>query len=229
MIKTLIADDNLSYAKNIINNIISKITDIKLEYVCTNGKETLDAISKKPFDLIFLDLQLPKLNGLEILKEINRLNSVKKPKVIIISGDMPLIEQIKSYDNICNIILKTESNDVICRKIEEVVNDMKYELTYSTVKLKVVSELTEMGYNFKYVGTKYILESIMYIYENNTFDLLDNLEKNVYKIVSYNNHKTLENVKTNIIKSTKLRHRNNEKITPKSVITQILIKIYDES
>ena len=229
MIKTLIADDNLSYTKNIINNIISKITDIKLEYVCTNGKETLDAISKKPFDLIFLDLQLPKLNGLEILKEINRLNSVKKPKVIIISGDMPLIEQIKSYDNICNIILKTESNDVICRKIEEVVNDMKYELTYSTVKLKVVSELTEMGYNFKYVGTKYILESIMYIYENNTFDLLDNLEKNVYKIVSYNNHKTLGNVKTNIIKSTKLSHRNNEKITPKSVITQILIKIYDES
>lgn len=43
MIKTLIADDNWKYSKNIINNVINKISGLKIEYVSEDGEETLNA------------------------------------------------------------------------------------------------------------------------------------------------------------------------------------------
>lgn len=223
MIKTLIADDNLQYTKNIINNIISKIPSIKVEYVSTNGKETLDIISKMSFDLILLDLKMPELSGLEILDRIDKLNIIKRPKIIIVSGEMPLIKNVISSDNVCNIILKSEDENIVYRKILEVANDINYELNCDNVKEKVILELLNMGYNLKHKGTKYIIESVMYIYQNNNFNMIDNLEKNVYSFVAYKHNKSMENIKTNIIKSTKPILEKDYSLTPKNVITKVLI------
>jgi len=64
--------------------------------------------------------------------------------------------------------------------------------------------LEKLGYNWKYKGTNYLLEAIIYIYKNNNLDLLDNLEKNVYKYISCRYNKSINNVKTNIIKATNI-------------------------
>ena len=164
MIKTLIADDNWKYSKNIINNIISKISDIKVEYISTDGEETLDVISKNSFDLILLDLQMPKINGIEIIERIQKLNMIKTPKVIIISGDLPLVECSSINNIVCNIILKTEDSESIYRKILQTVNDIRYEENYESVRAKTIVTLKRMGYSLKHKGTRYILESIMYVY-----------------------------------------------------------------
>lgn len=55
--------------------------------------------------------------------------------------------------------------------------------------------------------------------------MLDSLEKNAYNFVAHKNKKSVENIKTNIIKSTKLAVRDSLFLTPKNVITQILINI----
>ncbi len=164
MIKTLIADDNWKYSKDIINNIISKINDIKVEYISTDGEETLDIISKNSFDLILLDLQMPKINGLEIIEKIQKLNMIKFPKVIIISGDIPLVKYANIDNIVCNIIVKTEDTESIYRKILQTVNNIRYEETCESVREKTMISLKKMGYSLKHKGTRYILESIMYIY-----------------------------------------------------------------
>lgn len=77
----------------------------------------------------------------------------------------------------------------------------------------------------------------MTIYEHGSEELLDNLEANVYKIIAYKNNKTINNIKTNIIKATSLAYicqkenKINEyfgfeiKPTPKVVISTVIQKI----
>ncbi|MBO5348523.1 MAG: hypothetical protein J6A89_01695 [Clostridia bacterium] len=105
------------------------------------------------------------------------------------------------------------------------------------INKKVIFELSNLGYNFKLKGTQYIVETIMYIYKSQSVELLENLEENVYKVIAIKNNKSLNNIKTNIIKSTKFvdTYQNKNilykyfsldiKITPKLVISTILNKI----
>lgn len=103
---------------------------------------------------------------------------------------------------------------------------------------KVINELLILGYNFKLKGTQYLLDSIIYVYSNKNEEMLENLEKNVYKYVSLKNNKTVLNIKTNIINSTNYVYdyqnseilfryfSSNVKITPKLVIATVLKKIH---
>lgn len=103
---------------------------------------------------------------------------------------------------------------------------------------KVINELLILGYNFKLKGTQYLLDSIIYVYSNKNEEMLENLEKNVYKYISLKNNKTVLNIKTNIINSTNYVYdyqnseilfryfSSNVKITPKLVIATVLKKIH---
>lgn len=227
MVKVLIADDNFHFIKGIINSIISKISEVKVDYVATNGKEALEMLAQKSFDLVFLDLQMPTLNGIEVLRKVEELNLLKTPKFLIITGDLQLVSELRENKNVCNVILKSENEENITRKIKEVIDDINYETNLIDAKSKVVSEVCDMGYNIKLVGTKYLIEAIMYIYESNNLSLVDNLEKNVYKVIAYRHKKTIVNVKTNISKSTRTMYGTNTKSTPKNVINNVLAKVSD--
>ena len=52
--------------------------------VCYSGKEALDMVKGKKFFLILLDLQLPDIYGIEVLRQIKK-NSSETP-VIILTG-----------------------------------------------------------------------------------------------------------------------------------------------
>ena len=169
MIKTLIVDDDLEYTKNIINNIINKIENLKIEYVCTNGKEALDIITRESIDLILLDLKMPEIDGFEVIERLKKLNMIKFPKIIVISGENPLIKDIQLGDNVFDVIVKTEDRDIIYKKIMQTVNGINYELTYNKVREKTISKLLDMGYSLKHKGTRYIIECIMYIYRTKWF------------------------------------------------------------
>jgi len=64
--------------------------------VSTSGSDCLKKISKENFDLLILDLILPDMNGLEVLKKINeKKESFRGLKIIILSniGDKKEIEE----------------------------------------------------------------------------------------------------------------------------------------
>ena len=51
-----------------------------------NGKEALEQIEKKPPLLVLLDLQMPVMNGRELLQKLRAVSDTKDVPVVIISG-----------------------------------------------------------------------------------------------------------------------------------------------
>lgn len=68
-IKVLIVDDEQP-ARDIIRHYLKAFPDIVISGECANGFEALKAIREQQPDILFLDVQMPKINGLELLEVI---------------------------------------------------------------------------------------------------------------------------------------------------------------
>ncbi|MEX1188245.1 MAG: LytTR family DNA-binding domain-containing protein [Bacteroidia bacterium] len=68
-LKVIIADDELP-ALNLIDSYVKQIPSLQLVARCNNSKEVLDVLSKTDVDLLFLDIQMPGMNGLELSKRL---------------------------------------------------------------------------------------------------------------------------------------------------------------
>ena len=69
---TAIAIDDQKPALKIIENFCSKIEVISLLKTFDNAEETLHYLTKFPVDLIFVDVNMPKLNGLEFAGKLTQ-------------------------------------------------------------------------------------------------------------------------------------------------------------
>ena len=77
MTKYLIIDDE-QMAHQIIKEYCDLIPDLKLAKHCYDALEALDYLRTNQVDLIFLDLNMPKLKGFDFLRSLS-----KKPKIIV--------------------------------------------------------------------------------------------------------------------------------------------------
>lgn len=225
MINALIADNNLYFIKEIINTAKNEAIDVKAEYISTTTKETLEILLQNQFELIFLNKKFLDKNKGEILARISFLNTIKQPKIIIISDENNVDYELKNNKYISSIIYKSDTKEQLANKIKLVIENINYKTDITDTKNKVLSEINELGYNIKLVGTKYLYEAIMYIYESNNYGLMDNLEQNVYKPLAYKYNKSIINIKTNIAKSTRAMYGDDNRYTPKYVISDILTKV----
>lgn len=70
MMKAIIIDDE-PLARSIIKEYLLPYTDIVLAEECNDGFEGLKAIQQQQPDLVFLDIQMPKINGFEMLELVD--------------------------------------------------------------------------------------------------------------------------------------------------------------
>ncbi|MBN9614117.1 MAG: DNA-binding response regulator [Acidobacteriales bacterium 59-55] len=68
-LKTLIADDE-PLARKRLRQLLSVYTDIEVIEECRNGNEVVSFLKTKPADLVFLDIQMPGSNGLEVIEAV---------------------------------------------------------------------------------------------------------------------------------------------------------------
>lgn len=76
MIKCLAIDDE-PLALDLIEDFIGKIPSLKLVSKCDNAIVGLEILKKTHIDILFLDIQMPDINGFQLLKMIEQ-----KPKII---------------------------------------------------------------------------------------------------------------------------------------------------
>ncbi|RMG30252.1 MAG: DNA-binding response regulator [Bacteroidetes bacterium] len=74
-VKCLIVDDE-PIARDILESYIQKIEGLELVKSCQNAFEALNYLHQQPVDLIFLDIQMPGLNGMELMKSMPRRPSI---------------------------------------------------------------------------------------------------------------------------------------------------------
>lgn len=72
-IKVLVVDDS-ALMRKIISDMINSEKDMEAVDTARNGEELLDKISKSQPDVITLDVEMPKLDGIQALLEMKRRN-----------------------------------------------------------------------------------------------------------------------------------------------------------
>ena len=76
-IRCLIADDE-PIARQIVAGYIEQIPHLELVGTCKDAFEVMDQLRKTEIDLLFLDINMPKLSGISLLRSLT-----KRPQVIL--------------------------------------------------------------------------------------------------------------------------------------------------
>mgnify|MGYP000417058807 CR=1 FL=1 len=103
--KVLVVEDNPNDI-TIIKRAMRK-SDLKCElYFAQDGAEALDALAQKGEfedtprpDLILLDINLPKINGLEVLTKIKEDERLRRIPVIVLTISEREEDMVKAYDS----------------------------------------------------------------------------------------------------------------------------------
>ncbi len=85
----LVVDDDVAIRKlfeRILKKEEHRVTTV------SSGKEAIKAVGKKPFDIVFLDVVMPEMDGLEVFKAIKKINS---EAIVIMMSGYPVEERIK--------------------------------------------------------------------------------------------------------------------------------------
>ncbi len=70
-IRTLIVDDE-AHARTRLRHSLKDEADCEIIGECANGREALEAIRRDPLDLMFLDIQMPRLTGFDVCAQLTR-------------------------------------------------------------------------------------------------------------------------------------------------------------
>lgn len=69
--KIIVVDDN-KIVRDEVCQTLKRISNIKVEKTFSNGQDAFDWIMKNEVDVVISDVQMPKMNGIELIEAINR-------------------------------------------------------------------------------------------------------------------------------------------------------------
>jgi two-component system, LytTR family, response regulator LytT len=118
---TTIAIDDEPLALQLVKGYIEKTPVLKLVGVFDNPLDAMDCLSKESVDLIFVDIQMPDLTGIEFTRSL-----VNGPKVIFTTAyEKYALEGYKL--DVVDYLLKPFSYEEFFRAVQKVQNRMKTE------------------------------------------------------------------------------------------------------
>jgi CheY-like chemotaxis protein len=84
-LRVLVAEDN-TINQRVIRGLLGKLGCIV--HVAENGQEALDALSQKPWDVVFMDCQMPVLDGFEATRRLRAAHGSQLPVIALTAGTM---------------------------------------------------------------------------------------------------------------------------------------------
>ena len=153
--RILIVEDEISLA-NIVAERLKK--DRYIIDISNDGESGLDNALTGIYDLIILDIMLPKINGIDILKEIRKKD--RAVKVIMLTAKAELDDRLSGFENGANdYVPKPFHVEELAARVNAQLNigkamDQNLEfgdivLDYKLSKLRCVTSREDVGINNK--------------------------------------------------------------------------------
>jgi two-component system, NarL family, invasion response regulator UvrY len=124
MLRVIIADDHPVVLKGLKEILSEGFDDVAIDGT-TTGYGLLNSIQNNTYDLVLLDISLPDINGLEVLKEIKK----KKPKLPVLIISMYPEEQYAPRAmkaGAQGYITKLSASDELVRAVRKIMSGKRY-------------------------------------------------------------------------------------------------------
>ncbi|MCX6695530.1 MAG: response regulator [Candidatus Altiarchaeota archaeon] len=119
MAKILVVDDEpemIDILKLILEDAGHKV------YSANNGQECLNTAEKEKFDLIFMDIRMPRMDGWETLRRLKEKKLLKGSKVIVLTVEKgPGVEIFGLQDIVDDYITKPFDKDVLLKNMRNIL------------------------------------------------------------------------------------------------------------
>ena len=86
-LRVLVVDDE-ALARHRLCSLLAKVPDIEIVGECENGLEAVASIRESQPDLVFLDVQMPELDGLEATRQIRARLADNGPRIVAITANV---------------------------------------------------------------------------------------------------------------------------------------------
>lgn len=134
-IKLLVVDDH-PIVREGLKLIFETEEEIEIADEANNGKEALNLLGQKRYDLILLDISMPIMDGLEFLQEKERIKNTTGVVILTTVDDKDIIRKALSFE-IRGFLLKDAKREEM---IQTVLAASKGEVTKSFEIEKIMSQ-----------------------------------------------------------------------------------------
>lgn len=127
-IKVMIVDDH-SLMREGIKQLLEFDGDIHVVAEASNGSECLNVLNLKSVepDVLLLDINMPKKNGIEVLQELKERKAYPNMKILILTVHNEVEYLLKAVDiGVDGYILKDSGSVELKKAINAVMNDESY-------------------------------------------------------------------------------------------------------
>ncbi|TXS93834.1 response regulator transcription factor [Parahaliea maris] len=104
-LSTIIVDDE-NLARRGLSLRLAEIPEVKIVAECANGQQALAAIAEHSPDLVFLDIQMPGMDGFAVVEEMQ-------------SDDMPMVVFVTAFDQYAVDAFRIHAVDYVLKPIED--------------------------------------------------------------------------------------------------------------
>ena len=193
MIKCLIVDDE-PFARNLLEQYILKVPYLSLLRTCSNPLEAIEVLRENEIDLLFLDVQMPEITGITLLKDLH-----KKPLVILTTAYSEYA--LEGYElDVVDYLLKPITLERFLKAVEKASQRINPSLSKSAENNNLEKNTPEKVINNDFIqpfvfvkdGTKLVkirLNEILYVEGLKDYVTIHTKSQ---KIVSLQRLKTLE-------------------------------------
>ncbi len=149
MIRVMVVDDE-PLAQEELTKLIAEDNDFRVTGRASSGKESLEKLKKEAVDVLFLDIEMPGINGLEVA---SRLAAWENPPLVVFATAYHQYA-IKAFDeNAIDYILKPYEAKRIQKTLERVRQLLKSRVSGQRDKLVTLEDyLIRQGTLKKIVG-----------------------------------------------------------------------------
>ena len=128
-IRVLIVDDEPG-ARRRLERLLAKEEDIQIASQARTGKEALSKIQELKPDLVFLDVQMPGMTGIDVIRELG-------------SHAMPVVIFVTAYDQYAVKAFELAAQDYLMKPFDDERFEQAMERARKTIRLEPKEALTD--------------------------------------------------------------------------------------